>query len=104
MDSLRSSGTSAIESWNIRAVNGRVCSCVRVLEVLLDHEVSARLLLVVLCVANCVVKEVFELNNSLIDSTLSVETGLEILDCVFLCEKVAQVVGGSEEPVDFVLT
>ena len=61
--------------------------------------------MVVLCIADCVVKEVFEINNSLIDSTLMVETGLETLDCVFPCEKATQVVGArnrSEEPVDFV--
>jgi len=85
-------------------VNGTVCSCVRILEALLDREMRARLSLVVLCVADCVVKEVFEINHSLIDSTLSVETGLEILDCVFHCEKMAQVVGGSEESVDFLWT
>jgi hypothetical protein len=67
-----------------------------------------KLSLIVLCVTDCIIKEViFEINNSWINSMLMVETGLETLDYILLYGKVTQVIGSKKSPyrpINFVLT
>ena len=56
----------------------------------------ARSFLVIYLKTGCVVKEVFEIDNSLIGSTLTIETSFKTLNSVFRCVKVSLFVDGND--------
>lgn len=87
-------------------MNNSVETCVQVLDALFDGEVFARVFLLVFVKADCVVEEVFKINDSLSGRTSAVEACFKALESVFRCAKIALLVAGSkgaEETTGYVL-